>query len=119
VADEDIWQFIVRSLTVDNVPYEIFSTFSAAFEEVRKVNTTVFHDELISHPLMHEQVQVKFFLDNWSDIRSSDAMRSVWQQIRIGRHPGYEEGKVFLVYLSLFKSLTLRSLACDCSELGV
>lgn len=66
------FQFIIKSLTVENVPYEVFSTFSAAFEEVRKV-------------------QIKYFLDNWSAIRASDAMRNVWQQIRLGRHPGYEE----------------------------
>jgi hypothetical protein len=40
----------------------------------------------------HMQVQVKFFLDHWSEIRASDAMRNIWQQIRLGRHPGYEEG---------------------------
>jgi len=57
---------------VENVPYEVFSTFSAAFEEVRKV-------------------QVKYFLDNWSAIRTSDAMKNVWQQIRLGGHPGFEE----------------------------
>jgi len=66
------FQFIIKSLTVENVPFEVFSTFSAAFEEVRKV-------------------QVKYFLDNWSAIRASDAMKNVWQQIRLGRHPGYEE----------------------------
>lgn len=38
------------------------------------------------------QVQVRFFLDNWGEIRGSDAMRNVWQQIRLGRHPGFEEG---------------------------
>lgn len=31
-------QHIVKSLTVENVPYEMFSTFSAIFEDVRKVN---------------------------------------------------------------------------------
>ncbi|KDQ62554.1 hypothetical protein JAAARDRAFT_30458 [Jaapia argillacea MUCL 33604] len=66
------FQHIVKSLTVDNVPYEVFSTFSATFEDVRKV-------------------QVQFFLDHWADIRGSDAMRNVWQQIRLGRHPGFEE----------------------------
>ena len=30
-------QFIIKSLTVENVPYEVFSTFSTAYEEVRKV----------------------------------------------------------------------------------
>lgn len=69
---ERAFQHITTSLTVENVPYEVFSTFSGIFETVRKV-------------------QVKFFLDHWSDIRSSDAMRNVWQQIRIGRHPGFEE----------------------------
>ncbi|KAH9925561.1 uncharacterized protein B0H18DRAFT_1008984 [Fomitopsis serialis] len=66
------FQHIVKSLTVGNVAYEVFSTFSAAFEDVRKV-------------------QVRFFLDHWNEIRESDAMRNVWQQIRLGRHPGFEE----------------------------
>ncbi|KZT09315.1 uncharacterized protein LAESUDRAFT_723049 [Laetiporus sulphureus 93-53] len=64
--------YIVKSLTVDNVAYEVFSTFSAAFEEIRKV-------------------EVRFFLDHWKEIRESDSMRNVWQQIRLGRHPGFEE----------------------------
>ena len=38
------------------------------------------------------QVEVKYFLDHWAEIRGSDAMRSVWHQIRLGRHPGFEEG---------------------------
>lgn len=32
-------QFIIKSLTVENVPFEVFSTFSGAFEEVRKVGS--------------------------------------------------------------------------------
>jgi hypothetical protein len=35
---------------------------------------------------------IAFFLDNWSDVRGSEAMRHVWQQIRVGGHPGFEEG---------------------------
>jgi len=69
---ERAFEQITKSLTVENVPYEVFSTFSATFETVRKV-------------------EVKFFLDHWSQIRASDAMRNVWQQIRLGRHPGFEE----------------------------
>ncbi|KAH7920470.1 hypothetical protein BV22DRAFT_1039810 [Leucogyrophana mollusca] len=65
-------QHIQRSLTVGNIPYEVFSPFSATFSDVRKV-------------------QVSFFLEHWGEIRASDAMRNVWQQIRIGRHPGFEE----------------------------
>ncbi|KAH9980056.1 hypothetical protein BGW80DRAFT_1272964 [Lactifluus volemus] len=66
------FEHITKSLTVENVPYEVFSTFSATFEVVRKV-------------------EVKYFLDHWAEIRSSDAMRNVWHQIRLGRHPGFEE----------------------------
>jgi len=65
-------QHIVKSLTVDNIAYEVFSPFAAAFDEIR-------------------QVQVNFFLAHWKDIRTSDAMRNVWKQIRNGRHPGFEE----------------------------
>jgi len=63
---------IVRSLTVDNVPYEMFSHFSAMFEDVRKT-------------------QIAFFLENWNEIRSAESMKTIWQQIRVGRHPGFEE----------------------------
>ncbi|KAG5726868.1 hypothetical protein E4T56_gene1122 [Termitomyces sp. T112] len=65
-------QHIVKSLTVENIAYEIFTPFAAAFEDIRKV-------------------QVDFFLGHWKDIRTSDSMRNVWQQIRNGRHPGFEE----------------------------
>ncbi|KAG6841703.1 hypothetical protein C0991_007975 [Blastosporella zonata] len=65
-------QHIVKSLTVDNIAYEIFTPFAAAFNDIRKV-------------------QVDFFLAHWKDIRASDSMRCVWQQIRNGRHPGFEE----------------------------
>jgi len=66
------FKHIIDSLTVQNVPYEMFSNFSAAFEEIRKV-------------------QIKYFLDHWADIRTADAMTTIWQQIRVGRHPGFEE----------------------------
>jgi len=66
------FQHIVKSLTVSNVSHEIFSSFSAAFEDVRKI-------------------QVSFFLANWSEIKSSETMRNVFQQVRLGRHPGFEE----------------------------
>lgn len=66
-------QHIQKSLTVENIPFEVFSPFSATFAEVRKV-------------------QVNYFLEHWGEIRSSEAMRNVWRQIRNGRHPGFEEG---------------------------
>ncbi|KAJ8593818.1 hypothetical protein M405DRAFT_785433 [Rhizopogon salebrosus TDB-379] len=69
---ERAYQHIQKSLAVENIPYEVFSPFSATFSDVRKV-------------------QVNYFLEHWGDIRSSEAMRNVWQQIRIGRHPGFEE----------------------------
>ncbi|KAF8311665.1 uncharacterized protein EI90DRAFT_938964 [Cantharellus anzutake] len=64
------FQHIVKSLSVNNISFEIFSSFSAAFEDVRKV-------------------QVDFFLANWSEIKSSEAMRDVFRQVRLGRHPGF------------------------------
>ncbi|KII83022.1 hypothetical protein PLICRDRAFT_47435 [Plicaturopsis crispa FD-325 SS-3] len=63
---------IIKSLTAENISYEVFSPFSAAFEDIRKI-------------------QVSFFLKHWAEIRTSNAMHNVWQQIRIGRHPGFEE----------------------------
>ncbi|KIJ62629.1 hypothetical protein HYDPIDRAFT_182673 [Hydnomerulius pinastri MD-312] len=69
---ERAYQHIQKSLSVENIPYEVFSPFSATFADVRKV-------------------QVSYFLEHWGDIRTSNAMRTVWQQIRNGRHPGFEE----------------------------
>ncbi|KAF8895441.1 hypothetical protein BD779DRAFT_1499579 [Infundibulicybe gibba] len=65
-------QHIFKSLTVDNIAYEVFSPFAATFDEIRKV-------------------QVNFFLTHWEDIRNSESMRDVWRQIRNGRHSGFEE----------------------------
>ena len=39
------------------------------------------------------QVQVAFFLKNWSDIKKSETMTQIWQQIRLGKHVGFEEGE--------------------------
>ncbi|EAU85915.2 hypothetical protein CC1G_02938 [Coprinopsis cinerea okayama7 len=66
-------QHIVKSLTVHNIAYEVFSPFSAVFDEIRKV-------------------EINFFLNHWHEIRSSESMVEVWRQIRTGRHPGFEEG---------------------------
>ncbi|KAJ8519000.1 hypothetical protein ONZ45_g3995 [Pleurotus djamor] len=63
---------ILKSLTVENIAHEVFSPFAATFDDIRKV-------------------EVEFFLKNWEKIRDSMAMRDVWQQIRVGRHPGFEE----------------------------
>ncbi|KAH0832106.1 hypothetical protein J3R83DRAFT_13015 [Lanmaoa asiatica] len=69
---ERAYQHIQKSLTVENIPFEVFSPFSATFADVRRV-------------------QVNYFLEHWSEIRASEAMRNVWRQIRNGRHPGFEE----------------------------
>ncbi|EMD31420.1 hypothetical protein CERSUDRAFT_163065 [Gelatoporia subvermispora B] len=66
------FRYIVRSLSPENIAYEAFSPFAAAFVDVRKV-------------------MVRYFLDNWAAIRGSESMRNVWAQIRVGRHPGFEE----------------------------
>lgn len=86
---------------MENIPFEVFSPFSATFAEVRKV-------------------QVDFFLEHWSEIRASDAMRNVWRQIRNGRHPGFEEGP----WLSLnaqfgAHGLASFSVALHCPSSGV
>jgi len=65
-------QHIYKLLTVDNIAYEVFSPFSAMYDEIRKV-------------------LVDFFLTHWQDIRNSESMKTVWKQIRNGRHPGFEE----------------------------
>lgn len=34
---------------------------------------------------------MEFFLANWTEIKMGEAMRNVFQQVRLGRHPGFEE----------------------------
>ncbi|KAG8793347.1 hypothetical protein FRC12_003002 [Ceratobasidium sp. 428] len=63
---------ITKHLSIQNVPFELFSGFSAAFGDVRKV-------------------QMDFALQNWAQIRNGESMRQVTQELRSGRHPGYEE----------------------------
>lgn len=65
-------QHIQKSLSVENIPYEVFSPFSAMFPDIRRV-------------------QVHYFLEHWAEVRASEGMQTVWQQIRRGRHPGFEE----------------------------
>ncbi|GAB1521561.1 hypothetical protein RhiTH_004658 [Rhizoctonia solani] len=63
---------ITKSLSIQSVPFELFSGFSAAFSEIRKV-------------------QMDFALQHWSEIRSSDSMKQVLSELRSGKYPGYEE----------------------------
>ena len=33
-----------------------------------------------------------YFLKHWSEIKKSETMMQIWQQIRHGKHVGFEEG---------------------------
>ncbi|KAI0357371.1 hypothetical protein OH77DRAFT_1422218 [Trametes cingulata] len=65
------FRHIVKSLTVANVAQEAFSAFSAAFEDVRKV-------------------EIAFMFDHWTEVRTG-AMANIGQQLRLGKLPGFEE----------------------------
>ncbi len=52
--------------------HEVFSAFSAAFEDVRKV-------------------EVDYMLAHWDDVRKG-AMLNIGQYLRSGRYPGFDEG---------------------------
>ncbi|KAJ9106283.1 hypothetical protein QFC21_001428 [Naganishia friedmannii] len=65
------FQHIISQMTVQNIPYEVFSQFSATYEDVR-------------------QIQVNFFLEHWTEIKCSPAMRTIWHNIRFGKHQGFE-----------------------------
>ncbi|QRV79089.1 The BTB (BR-C, ttk and bab)/POZ (Pox virus and Zinc finger) domain [Ceratobasidium sp. AG-Ba] len=60
---------ISKSTTEQNVLFELFSGFSAAFDDV----------------------QMEFALAKWAEIRNGGSMRQITQELRSGRHPGYEE----------------------------
>ncbi|OCF37555.1 hypothetical protein I317_06267 [Kwoniella heveanensis CBS 569] len=66
------FQHICGQLTSGNVPAEVFSRFSSTYEDIRKV-------------------QIAFFLKHWSEIKKSETMMQIWQQIRHGKHVGFEE----------------------------
>ncbi|WVQ97835.1 hypothetical protein IAU59_004950 [Kwoniella sp. CBS 9459] len=66
------FQHICGQLTAGNVPAEVFSRFSSTYEDIRKV-------------------QIAFFLKHWSEIKKSETMMQIWQQIRHGKHVGFEE----------------------------
>ena len=68
------FQHICGQMTSQNIPAEVFSRFSSTFEDVRKV-------------------QVAFFLQHWQEIKKSETMTQIWQQIRVGKHVGFEEGE--------------------------
>ncbi|KZO99519.1 hypothetical protein CALVIDRAFT_544516 [Calocera viscosa TUFC12733] len=91
------FQHITKSLTITNVPYEIFSSFSAHFDEVRKV-------------------EVEFFLSHWEEIKSSDAMRHIFQQIRNGRHPGFEDVWPYIVTNLIYKPSSIETASGDAPE---
>lgn len=57
----------------------------------RYTKTDRLPDFRLTFPL--HQTQIAFFLENWNEIRSAESMKSIWQQIRVGRHPGFEEGE--------------------------
>jgi len=95
-------QHIFKSLTVENIAFEVFSPFASTFEEIRKVSRrNVSSSTLLIAAFV--KVEIDFFLKNWQEIRTSDAMKKVWHQIRIGRHPGFEEGIVSLATYGHFE----------------
>ncbi|KAI0700040.1 hypothetical protein C8T65DRAFT_658475 [Cerioporus squamosus] len=68
---ERAFQHIMKSLTVDTVVHEVFSAFSAAFENVRRV-------------------EVDYMLEHWDDVRKG-AMLNIGQYLRSGRYPGFDD----------------------------
>ena len=62
---------------------------------------------------------MEFFLEHWSKIRGSDTMRNVWQQIRLGRHPGFEEGMRISLWIVVVRLMCIVSVASHRGEPGV
>lgn len=80
---------------MDNIAYEVFSPFAAAFESVRKARQSCLLKQTLNKlTLILIQVEIEFFLAHWHEIRTSDTMKNVWVQIRNGRHPGFEDGVI-------------------------
>ncbi|GAA5963184.1 hypothetical protein JCM3765_003639 [Sporobolomyces pararoseus] len=70
--------FIIRSLTIENVPYELFSSLSLDYEAVQK-------------PIL------EFFVKNWSEVRKSKGFKLVLEQFSLGKLAKGKDlmGKIF------------------------
>ncbi|ORY43939.1 hypothetical protein BCR35DRAFT_311190 [Leucosporidium creatinivorum] len=66
---ERAFDHIVKSLTVQNIPYEVFGSFSSRFEEIKRV-------------------EISFLLERWSEAKASPSMKKVFDHLRTGRFPG-------------------------------
>ncbi|GAA6040102.1 hypothetical protein JCM8097_002029 [Rhodosporidiobolus ruineniae] len=77
-------EHIVKSLTAQNIVYEVFGSFSQRFDEIR-------------------EVEIAFLLEQWNAVRSSPQMRKVFDYLRTGRFPGFE-----LVWAELVQNLEVR-----------
>ncbi|GAA5978850.1 hypothetical protein JCM11641_003586 [Rhodosporidiobolus odoratus] len=75
---ERAYEHVVQSLTAQNIVYEVFGSFSQRFDEIRRV-------------------EVAFLLEKWNDVRSSPQMRKVFDLLRTGRFPGFEDVWIELV----------------------
>ncbi|GAA5908157.1 hypothetical protein JCM6882_005959 [Rhodosporidiobolus microsporus] len=77
-------EHIVKSLTAENIVYEVFGSFSQRFDEIR-------------------QVEIAFLLQHWNTVRASPQMREVFDYLRTGRFPGFED-----VWIELVQCLEVR-----------
>ncbi|KAB5589115.1 hypothetical protein CTheo_7444 [Ceratobasidium theobromae] len=91
---------ITKSLSILSVPFELFSSFSAAFSEVRKV-------------------QMDFALRHWNEIRSAESMKQVLSELRSGRYPGYEEVMPQLLGYLVYKPLTAEGTGDESGQEGM
>ncbi|KAM0787001.1 hypothetical protein ACM66B_006270 [Microbotryomycetes sp. NB124-2] len=75
------FEHIVKNLTVQNIPLEVFGTFASQFEEVKRV-------------------EIAFLLDRWNEAKGTRSMRRVFEYLRTGKFPGFES-----VFFKLLENL--------------
>ncbi|KAK4049653.1 hypothetical protein OIV83_003928 [Microbotryomycetes sp. JL201] len=63
------FEHIVKNLTVQNIPLEVFGSFASQFEEVKRV-------------------EIAFLLDRWNEAKGTQSMRRVFEYLRTGKFPG-------------------------------
>ncbi|WAQ92108.1 hypothetical protein PtA15_16A13 [Puccinia triticina] len=59
------FEHITRSLTVQNIPMEVFSSFTSAYEEIRKI-------------------EVNYMLTHWNEVRDGRSMKTVLKMLSDG-----------------------------------
>jgi hypothetical protein len=80
----------------------VFGSFSLHFEEIKRVEIAFLLEKWVRpHLLLSHSVLTKSYVQN--EVRASPSMRRIFNHIRVGRFPGFED-----VWVRILESLEVR-----------